>query len=256
MESYYNVELLEPGFWRIQEADVYMELMVGSHHALLFDTGYGRGNLKAVVREITDLPLIVVCSHGHIDHACGNAQFGSAYIHPEDWELCREHNAMADTRMGELRPVGEGQIFDLGDLQLEVMELPGHTRGSIGLYCRDRGLLFVGDAINDFLWLFLPEATDLDIYINTLHKAAALPFARMVQSHVSGTVPKEKLWDDLDLAEHLDFEAGTLVEAPMGYPGETRICSRAGIHYDDREHPGHAAILLSREKLGSEKPSK
>ncbi len=246
--GYYNVEPLEPGFWRIREDDVYMDLMVGSHHALLFDTGYGRGDLRAVVESITKLPLSVVCSHGHIDHACGCAAFGGAMVHPEDMALCREHNVMAGTETGELRPVQAH--FDLGGLELQVIDLPGHTRGSIGLYCRERGLLFVGDAINGFLWLFLPEAAALETYIQTLHRAAALPFERMVQSHVAGTVPKEKLWDYLDLAEHLDFEAGTLVEAPMGHPGQTRICSRAGIHYDDRESPGHAAIMISREKLG------
>ncbi len=243
----YSVFTLEPGFWRIQEDDVFMDLMVGSHHALLFDTGYGSGDLEAVVRSITDLPLYVVNSHGHIDHACGNAAFGGAFLHPGDWDLCRAHNAMAGTEPGELRPVGES--FDLGGLVLEVLELPGHTMGSIGLYCRDRGLLFVGDAINGFLWLFLPEAGKLDTYIQTLHRAAALPFERMVLSHEARPVPKAKLWDYLDLAEHLDFEQGVPVEAPMGHPGETRICSRAGIHYDDRNAPGHAAILISREKL-------
>lgn len=71
----------------------------------------------------------------------------------------------------------------------------------------------------------------------------------MLQSHEPDPVPRYKLWDYLDLAEHLDFEQGTLVPAPMKYPGETRICTRGGIHYDDRTHPGFAAILISREKL-------
>ncbi len=238
-----------PGFWRIREEDVYMDLVVGSHHALLFDTGYGGGDLPGLVRGITDLPLFVVNSHGHIDHACGNAAFGGAWIHPLDMDLCREHNAMAGMKPGELWPTGEGDCFDLGGITLEVLHLPGHTGGSIGLLCRERELLLVGDAINGFLWLFLPEATDLRTYIQTLHKAAALPFTHMILSHEETPVPKAKLWDYLDLAEHLDFVSGTLVEAPMGYPGETRICSRAGIHYDNRNHPGHAAIMVSRGKL-------
>ena len=152
---------------------------------------------------------------------------------------------------GELKPAGEGFTFDLGGMTMEVIHLPGHTAGSIGLWCPERKLLWVGDAMNCFVWLFLPEAQSLNTYIASLHKAAALPFTHMIQSHEPCPVPKRKLWDYLDLAEHLDFEQGALVPAPLGYEGETRICTRCGIHYDDREHPGFAAIMISRAKTAS-----
>ena len=271
-EQIYTVTELEPGIWRIGNSMVYMDLMVGTHHALLFDSGYGFGSLRDVVRGITDKPLYVVNSHGHVDHACGNEQFGGAYIHPLDMELAMEHNgremrmAELDTAevpmdfdleaylalgTGELKPAGEGDTFDLGGMTLQVIHLPGHTAGSIGLWCPERKLLWVGDAMNCFVWLFLPEAQSLETYIASLHKAAALPFTHMIQSHEPCPVPKRKLWDYLDLAEHLDFEQGALVPAPLGYEGETRICTRCGIHYDDREHPGFAAIMISREKTAS-----
>lgn len=269
-ESIYNVRELEPGLYRIGNSAVFMDLIVGSHHALLFDTGYGYGDLKAVVRSITDKPLYVVNSHGHVDHACGNQAFGGAYIHPLDMELCREHNGPQMRRAeldmaevppdfdldahlglgpGELKPVGEGDTFDLGGVTLQVIHLPGHTAGSIGLWCPEKKLLYVGDAMNCFVWLFLQEARELATYIRTLHKAARLPFTHMLQSHEPDPVPKRKLWDYLDLAEHLDFEAGTVVPAPFGVESEVRICTRGGLHYDDRSHPGFAAIMISREKV-------
>ena len=270
-ENIYTLRELEPGIFRIGNSMVFMDLIVGAHHALLFDTGYGFGDLRGLVESITEKPLYVVNSHGHVDHACGNEQFGGAYIHPLDMELCREHNGR-EMRMAELEtaevpvdfdleaylhlgtghliPVGEGHSFDLGGITLEVVHLPGHTAGSIGLYCPEKRLLYVGDAMNCFVWLFLPEAQSLDTYINTLHKAAKLPFTHMVQSHEPEPVPKRRLWDYLDLAEHLDFEQGTLVPAPLGYEGETRICTKNGIHYDDRDHPGFAAMMISREIIG------
>ena len=270
LEHIYSIRQLEPGIFRIGNSMVFMDLIVGSHHALLFDTGYGFGSLKELVETITDLPLYVVNSHGHVDHACGNAQFGGAYIHPDDMELCREHNTppyrlmeleTAEVPMdfdmeqylslgpGQLMPVGEGDRFDLGGITLEVLHFPGHTKGSIGLYCWEKGLLYVGDAMNCFVWLFLPEAQSLDTYIATLRKAAALPFSHMIQSHEPDPVPKRKLWDYLDLAEHLDYENGTAVPAP-GYDDETKICTRLGLHHDtDRGHPDFAAIMISREKL-------
>lgn len=269
-ESIYTVRELEPGFFRIGNSGVFMDLIVGSHHALLFDTGYGFGELKALVREITDKPLYVVNSHGHVDHACGNAQFGGAYIHPDDMELCREHNTPEfrlleldtaqvpmdfdlDTYLtlgpGKLKPVEEGHVFNLGGIRLEVFHFPGHTAGSIGLLCREKGLLYVGDAMNCFVWLFLPEAQPLPVYIQSLHKAAGLPFHYMIQSHEPIPVPRRRLLDYLDLAEHLDYESGTNVPAP-GYDGEARICTRLGLHFDrDRNHPGFAAILIAKEKL-------
>ena len=248
-ESIFQVRQLEPGLYRIGNSAVFMDLIVGTHHALLFDTGYGYGNLKGLVRSITDLPIYVVNSHGHVDHACGNEAFGGAFIHPADMELCREHNSpemrkaeldVAEVPMdfdmdaylrlgtGELKPVGEGACFDLGGITLRVLELPGHTAGSIGLWCPEKRLLYVGDAMNCFVWLFLPEAQPLTTYIRTLHKAAALPFTHMIQSHEPDPVPKRKLWDYLDLAEHLDYEAGTIVPAPLGVNVETRICTRLG----------------------------
>ena len=53
-EQIYTVTELEFGIWRIGNSMVYMDLMVGTHHALLFDTGYGFGSLRDVVRGITE----------------------------------------------------------------------------------------------------------------------------------------------------------------------------------------------------------
>ena len=79
---------------------------------ILFDTGYGFGSLLELVRRITNKPLYVLNSHGHVDHACGNAQFGGAYIHPADMQLGREHNT-APYRMLELDTAEVPMDFDL-----------------------------------------------------------------------------------------------------------------------------------------------
>ena len=100
-EEIYTLRELEPGIFRIGNSMVFMDLIVGAHHALLFDTGYGFGDLRGLVKSITDKPLYVVNSHAHVDHACGNEIFGGAYIHPADLELCREHNGR-EMRMAEL----------------------------------------------------------------------------------------------------------------------------------------------------------
>ena len=207
----YHVSEIFPDIYRIENSHVFMDLIVGTHHALLWDTGYGYADLGEVIREITQLPLYVVNSHGHLDHACGNWQFHEVYIHPDDMVLCREHNS-PHTRMlelsaaelpehfdreahlhrghGCLRPVQEGDSFDLGGKILEAVSLPGHTAGSIGLFCKEMRLIYLGDAANDFVWLFLPEAQQLSVYRSTLRKLDSMEFDWMVQSHCPQVLPK------------------------------------------------------------------
>lgn len=237
-DEFYQVTEIMPKVYRItSEEAVYMELFVGEEKALLLDTGYGYGNLKATIRRITDKPLIIVNSHGHLDHVCGNYQFDEdIYIHARDMELCKEHtskeqrmNAIEvakhtldyftneqynilpldfdeDTYInagtGSLVPVEEGKLFELGGITLEVIELPGHTSGCVGLYYREKKILYMGDSINGFLWLFMPEALTLSEYRKTLEKAQTIDFEQMVQAHNERVEPKSVLayYMDADFA--------------------------------------------------------
>lgn len=270
--SVYHLTEVLPGVYRIGNSEVFMDLLVGEHHALLFDTGYGFDDLHGLVRRITDLPLYVVNSHGHVDHACGNWQFPEVFIHPSDVQLCIRHNS-PEMRMlemekaelpedfsleaylsrdcGLLRPVEEGAVFDLGGKTLEVVELPGHTRGSIGLLYQEERILYVGDAVNCFVWLFLPEAATLPVYRNTLYKVRDLPFERMIQSHEPRVMPRTCLDDYIRLAETMDYDAWPAVDTPLAAPGqEVKIITLPGNDLHDAGKPGFAAIMISRDKLG------
>lgn len=166
----YAVTKISDSHYRIAEGNVFMELLLGGEKALLIDTGYGFGDLKKAIRRITDLPLIIVNTHAHPDHTCGNWQFDEpVWIHARDLENCSLYNtpearltAMPKEKpddflekeylqggTGHLTAAKEGQVFDLGGLELEVVELPGHTGGSIGLMDRAGRRLFVGDAMPD-----------------------------------------------------------------------------------------------------------
>ena len=45
--------------------------------------------------------------------------------------------------------IDEGDVLDLGNCAFEVLHLPGHSPGSIGLWEKNTGTLFSGDAIYD-----------------------------------------------------------------------------------------------------------
>ena len=62
-------------------------LVEGTEHALLIDGLTGVGSLKAYVRELTDLPLMMVATHGHIDHVGAAWEYQECFIHPADIAL-------------------------------------------------------------------------------------------------------------------------------------------------------------------------
>ena len=50
----------------------------------------------------------------------------------------------------------EGDIFNLGDKELEIIEMPGHTAGSVCILDRKDKVLFSGDNVNDIELLCAP----------------------------------------------------------------------------------------------------
>lgn len=107
-------------------------------------------------------PLMVINTHGHIDHVIGNDAVKNRYgikvaAHPDvkdDFVQAKRHAAWLG-----FRPEGNAQIdlpdIDLADEQvikvgestLEVICTPGHAQGSISLYAQIEGWVFTGDAL-------------------------------------------------------------------------------------------------------------
>lgn len=154
-------------------------LVAGSEKAAVIDTMNGYEDVKAVVSKITDKPLIVINTHGHMDHIYGNAYFGEAYLSPADFALARESYSYSDysklKKKFDLKPVefiemNEGDVFDLGGISLEVYAIPGHTRGSVCLLDREDRILFTGDAINRHTWMQLDCSLPMDEFYENLQK--------------------------------------------------------------------------------------
>jgi glyoxylase-like metal-dependent hydrolase (beta-lactamase superfamily II) len=73
------------------------------------------------------------------------------------------------------RLLAEGDIVDLGDRAFEVLHLPGHSPGSVGLYERRSQILFSGDAIYDGPLLADLPGSDRVKYVHTLERLMRLP---------------------------------------------------------------------------------
>ncbi|HOL40102.1 MAG TPA: MBL fold metallo-hydrolase [Dictyoglomaceae bacterium] len=166
----YKATLVEPKVWHISDyREDSMYLIEGIKRAILFDTGMGTGNLKGFLEGLTEKPIEVVISHAHWDHIMQANLFDKVYMSPKDQELIKIFDIKID--YSNFIDIKEGDIFDLGDRILEVIETPGHTPGSIVLLDEKNKLLFSGDAVGaGHVWMHLPGCAPLKAYLETLKK--------------------------------------------------------------------------------------
>ena len=79
------------------------------------------------------------------------------------------------------RVVEAGDVIDLGNRVFEVLHLPGHSPGSMGLWEAATGTLFSGDAIYDGPLLDELPGSEIAAYLDTMHRLMQLP-ARIVHA--------------------------------------------------------------------------
>ena len=161
----YEVTEHGKGFWTIDEGGVRSFLIEGSEKALLADTGFGTGDMKSAVLKLTDKPITLVNTHIDRDHTGCNDSFQKIYMHPK--EIADYASEKKDT---ELLPITEGYVFDLGGKELEVIEAPGHTPGSVMLLDRYEKMLISGDSIGLAPIFMFGVRRNLSIYIKSIKK--------------------------------------------------------------------------------------
>ena len=146
-------------------------VVIGSEKAMVIDTMNGSENVYDVVRSITDLPLILVNTHGHPDHIGGNHFFDETYINERDLDMIDTFSSPeAKKHLPEVNLIKEGDTFNLGGLTISTYELPGHTAGSILLLLEEDRILFTGDAINHHLWMQLDGCASLSDTLKNLER--------------------------------------------------------------------------------------
>ena len=74
-------------------------------------------------------------------------------------------------------------MVDLGDRAFEVLHLPGHSPGSIGLYEHGTQTLFSGDAIYDGPLLDDLADSDIVAYRQTMERLLTLPVSVVHAGH-------------------------------------------------------------------------
>jgi glyoxylase-like metal-dependent hydrolase (beta-lactamase superfamily II) len=203
-DPYIDVFKVHPGIYAINETFIDMEfesvtayLIIGTKQAVLFDSGLGLGNLKKIVDQLTDKPILLVNSHYHYDHVAANADF--PFIMAADDEYTRKgEKGLNNADLIDFLKIAYGPFYqdvgpdyymrpyevdiylrdktkiNLGGTRLEVITAPGHSPDAIVLLDEERKLMYTGDVFyQSNLFGHLPES-DTDSYYQSAQKLKAL----------------------------------------------------------------------------------
>jgi glyoxylase-like metal-dependent hydrolase (beta-lactamase superfamily II) len=209
----YVDDLLSANVWHVR----------GSERDLVVDAGLGVVALRAALPWLFDREPILVLSHAHLDHMGGAHEFAECWVHEAEiadverpprttlvatdvmaslemstdgWDENLPEllvNALPapeyDPRGYELRAAAvtralhDGDRIDLGDRELTVVHLPGHTPGSIAVYDERHGDLFTGDVAYEGGLIDTCRGSDVAAYLKTMHRLTTLSIRRALPGH-------------------------------------------------------------------------
>lgn len=177
----------------------FIETPVG---VVVIDTGpsflYGQA-LRQTIAEVSDKPIIkVLLTHHHPDHVLGNQAFSDipiAALTSTTALLAQEGEALAENMY---RLVGDGMRgtevllpnvevaagpLKLGDYQLQLYALSGHTGADLVVFDPQTGVLFAGDLVFYQRALTTPHTPGLAIWQADLTQLEQLPWRVIVPGH-------------------------------------------------------------------------
>lgn len=249
-----------------------MYLIEGDNKAALLDTGSGFGSLKGCIDSLTSKPLIVLLTHGHVDHAMGADEFQTVYMSRKDHAIFEEHGTI-DFRMRSLSMITddikisksdmvptanrlnfidlkEGDSFDLGGITIEVFDCFGHTEGSMVMLLKEERSLLLGDACNPFTFMFDYYSTTITEYISSLQKlmnAVKGKYDTVYLSHGNGNGDRGMIEGVLNVCK--DILAGNTDDIPFQFQGVKGLVAKAIGENGRRADGGIGNIVYNKNKI-------
>jgi len=104
-------------------------------------------------------PLFIINTHGHFDHVSGNVFMKNEYncplaMHEADLKMLKSSQVQAALFGLSVLPspvpdmfLRENDVISFGNSRMKVIEVPGHSQGSICLYSEDEKMLICGDVL-------------------------------------------------------------------------------------------------------------
>jgi glyoxylase-like metal-dependent hydrolase (beta-lactamase superfamily II) len=209
-------------------------LVRGRDRDLLVDAGLGLASIREQLATLFDGPVVAVATHRHFDHTGGLHEFDEVVVHRDDADAVSNAEGFASLRIEDYPPeelsgyepppslltalprdgfdpasyavtpvtptrvVEEGDEIDLGDRRFEVLHLPGHTPGEIGLWEADTRTLYSGDCVYESGVLLdeLPES-DVPAYVRSMIRLRDFP-VRVVHGGHDDSFGRERLLELID----------------------------------------------------------
>lgn len=252
MLSYYTAEPVTERVTAIRSlTGEILYLVRGRDRAILIDTGVGVRGLRALVESLTDKPLTVLLTHGHVDHAMGAGEFDEVHLNILDLPVYREMAGLEVRReyiamgLGErvqmledgdfvspfpvnVRAMNDGEVFDAGDLQVQALHFPGHTPGMTAFLIVDERVLVLGDGCNQRTFMFDHNSVSVEEYrdnVVTLDERTRGRYDRVFITHGVIDVPVTILGEASRLCD--EVLAGHSDEVPFEFLGHHALVARA-----------------------------
>lgn len=180
-------------------------ILQGTKKRALIDTS-GPIEAESFVKKIKKLiliPDILILTHSHWDHAGGATIFQKSFPNIEVYAAkpaieSLQNNSKYNEDFSEIisdldpvdniNPIKEGDIIDLGGMDLLVYETPGHTNCSISILDQKNKILYVGDALGN-LWPnfvfppIMPPEFSQEKLLSTFHKVKQIDYSAIAFTH-------------------------------------------------------------------------
>ena len=179
--------------WRFEDGGVRFFMLCGKEKAALIDTGMNVPDAKEQAEKLTDLPIILINTHADRDHISGNGAFEEFCMSPSEEDNYRDNGGK-----GTIIPVKDGDVIDLGDRPLRIIDNPGHTPGSIAILDERYRVLIAWDSVQDGNIFLFKKYRDLNTYIGSLKRLKEYDGQYDEIYAMHGTIPvKPELIDKL-----------------------------------------------------------
>ena len=122
-----------------------------AHMAAVIDPGDEAGRILQVIRDDGVDVKYILLTHGHYDHTTAVPELHQAlpqaeiYIHKADANGAGSRLFPLAGQIPDLKFYDEGDALTLGELTIQVLHTPGHSKGSVTLKVGD--VLFCGDTL-------------------------------------------------------------------------------------------------------------
>ena len=160
-----------------------------SKETMVVDPGNASSSLTEMLDAINANVKYILLTHCHADHINGvftikEKYGGKVLIHSDDAPGLRDEKINLSTHIGlpaihieEDARLNDGDLLHVGELEFKVIHTPGHTCGSISVYCEKEKLLLSGDTLFRGSWgrTDLPTSSFENIISSITEKLMILP---------------------------------------------------------------------------------